>query len=302
MNNVIDPTGPEVSLFEASQAALKTIDQNRKEFAMGNAVEKVSSQAMVIDPPARSNAMTPMEMLDRAVSHGAPVETLAKLMDLQERWEANQARKAFEEAISSAKAAIPPIVKSRKVDFTTGKGRTNYQYEDLASIMNVVGPILSSHGLSVRYRTSAEPNNPIAVTCIISHRMGHSEENTLMAGRDDSGNKNSIQAIGSTVTYLQRYTLKAALGLAAAADDDGAKGDQTTDDAQRITEAQASVIRELIEKAELETDKFCERWGIGAVSDIPLKQFNEVVQSLRQRVAYLTNQRAQAQARAGSAA
>lgn len=257
---------------------------------------------MVIDQPTTRAVVTPMEMLDRAVSSGASVETLTQLMNLQERWEANQARKAFDEAMAAVKANMPKIVKSRKVDFTTSRGRTNYQYEDLASIMNVVGPILSSHGLSVRYRTSAEPNNPIAVTCIISHRMGHSEENTLMAGRDDSGNKNSIQAIGSTVTYLQRYTLKAALGLAAAADDDGAKGDETNDDLKLITEAQASVIRELIEKAELETDKFCERWEIGSVSEIPLKQFNDVVQSLRQRVAYLTNQRAQAQARAGSAA
>ena len=49
------------------------------------------------------------------------------------------------------------------------------------------------------------------MTCVVSHRLGHSEENTLTAGRDESGNKNNIQAVGSTITYLQRYTLKAAL-------------------------------------------------------------------------------------------
>ncbi|OWV62608.1 hypothetical protein ATY75_11990 [Rhizobium sp. N122] len=235
-------------------------------------------------------------MLDRAVSSGASVETLTQLMNLQERWEANQARKAFDAAMAAAKANMPAIVKNRKVDFTTGKGRTNYQYEDLASIMNQIGPVLSANGLSVRYRTSADPNLPISVTCIISHQMGHSEENTLMAGRDDSGNKNSIQQIGSTVTYLQRYTLKAALGLAAAVDDDGSKADQTNDDAKLITEAQASVIRDLIEKGEVDTAVFCERWKVDAVTDIPLKQFNEVVGSLRQRVAYLATQRSQGSA------
>jgi polyhydroxyalkanoate synthesis regulator phasin len=240
--------------------------------------------------------LTPMEMIDRALSANANVETLTQLMNLQERWEANQARKAFDEAMASVKAVMPRIVKNKKVDFTTGKGRTNYQYEDLASIMDQIGPVLSQHGLSVRYRTQAEPNQPISVTCIISHRMGHSEENTLMAGRDDSGNKNSIQAIGSTVTYLQRYTLKAALGLAAAADDDGGKADETADDMKLITEAQASVIRELIEQGELDTAKFCERWQIEAVTDIPMKAFNEVVGSLRQRVAYIANQRKQGSA------
>lgn len=244
--------------------------------------------------PVRSASVTPitpMEMLDRAVTNNASVEQLSQLMLLQERWEANQARKAFDEAMAAAKAHMPAIVKSRKVDFTTSKGRTNYQYEDLASIMNQIGPVLSANGLSVRYRTSANPNEPISVTCIISHRMGHSEENTLMAGKDDSGNKNSIQAIGSTVTYLQRYTLKAALGLAAAADDDGGKADQTPEEAVAITEAQASVIRDLVEQAELEIDQFCQHWKVEAITDIPKAKFNDVVGSLRRRIAFLKEQK-----------
>jgi hypothetical protein len=57
--------------------------------------------------------------------------------------------------------------------------------------------------------------------------MGHSEETTLRAIPDTSGSKNSIQAIGSTVTYLQRYTLLAAVGMAAAGmDNDGRAADE----------------------------------------------------------------------------
>lgn len=249
----------------------------------GQRADVVTMSAQV--PALRSAAVvTPMEMLDRAVTQGASVETLSQLMALQERWEANQARKAFDEAMAAAKANMPAIIKTRKVDFTSNKGRTNYQYEDLASIMNQIGPVLSANGLSVRYRTTAEPNQPISVTCIISHRMGHSEENTLMAGRDDSGNKNSIQAIGSTVTYLQRYTLKAALGLAAAADDDGGKADETAGDTATITDVQAGIIRELIEKAQLTNDRFCEHWKVDAVTEIQAAKFNDVVGSLRRRI------------------
>lgn len=262
---------------------------------MANALElQANDSRAVVDRPVR-NVMTPMEMIDQAVSQNASVETLEKLMALQERWEANQARKAFEEAISAAKAKLPAIVKNKRVDFTSGKGRTNYQYEDLASIMNQIGPILSEYGLSVRYRTTAEPNQPIAVTCIISHRMGHSEENTLMAGRDDSGNKNSIQAIGSTVTYLQRYTLKAALGLAAGADDDGAKADEEQAP-PCITDVQASVIRDLVEQAELEIDQFCTHWKIEAIPEIPSSKFNDVVGSLRRRIATIAEKKVRANA------
>ncbi|MGR9413122.1 ERF family protein [Rhizobium leguminosarum] len=273
MEKVIDIPGTEQSI---GGLALGVVAQAKaaREAKMGNAVE-IQTPADIASSQSRA-VVTPMEMLDRAVTSGASVETLTQLMVLQERWEANQARKAFDAAMASAKANMPAIVKNRKVDFTTGKGRTNYQYEDLASIMNQIGPVLSANGLSVRYRTSADPNMPISVTCIISHQLGHSEENTLMAGRDDSGNKNSIQAIGSTVTYLQRYTLKAALGLAAAADDDGAKAD----DAGAITEAEREIILTMIEETGSDTAKFCEVLDITSVADMPAVKFRRAINML----------------------
>jgi hypothetical protein len=191
--------------------------------------------------PAAAVAPTPMEMLDRAIKSGASIEVLTKLMDLQERWERRQARKAFDEALSAAKSEIPVITKNRQVEFDgkSGKSSTNYKHEDLAEIARTVDPILGKHGLSFRFRTTSLPNEPITVTCIVSHKIGHSEENTLCAGRDDTGNKNSIQALGSTLTYLQRYALKAALGLAASNDDDGMAAGNAS---KPIAPAPASVV------------------------------------------------------------
>jgi len=173
--------------------------------------------------PVASTAMTPMAMVAQAVASGASIETLEKLMGLQERWEATQARKAFDSAVSLAKGEIPPISKNKQVGFDskrTGE-TTSYSHETLGEIARVVDPILNKHGLSYRYKATQE-NGRITVTCVLSHRDGFSEETSLNAGADDSGKKNSIQAIGSTTTYLQRYTLKLALGLATTdRDDDG---------------------------------------------------------------------------------
>ena len=194
---------------------------------------KAADTAVAIQSDREQQAITPPALLQQAIAAGN-TELASKLMDLMERWEKNQARKAFDEAIADAKAEIPPVIKNRAVDFTSAKGRTNYRYEDLAEIARTIDHILGRHGLSYRYRTSSPTNEPVTVTCIVSHRMGHSEENTLSAGRDDTGNKNSIQAIGSTVTFLQRYTLKAALGLAASNDDDAnAVGNESITDEQR---------------------------------------------------------------------
>lgn len=201
--------------------------------------------AMRAEPLAPMAAeATPMTMLATALERGANMDVLEKLMGLQERWEANEARKAFDAAIADAKAEIPPIVKARTVDYEVKSGtRTTYRHEDLAGIAKIIDPILSKHGLSYRYRVTSNINEPIRVTCIVAHRRGHSEETTLTAGADNTGSKNSIQAIGSTITYLQRYTLKAALGLAAAADDDGAAADRAP--ADLITPAQAAELEAL---------------------------------------------------------
>lgn len=172
--------------------------------------------------------VTPSQMLAIAVKRGADLATLEKFMDLQERWEKNQARKAFEAAVSAAKAEIKPIVKRQEVDFTSQKGRTHYKYEGFADIAAEIDPILAKHGLSYRHR-SKQDGKRLTITCILAHRDGHSEETTLSADNDESGNKNSIQAIGSTSTFLQRYTVKLALGLSAAKDDDGKGGDGNRD-------------------------------------------------------------------------
>jgi hypothetical protein len=164
--------------------------------------------------------VTPAAMISLALQNGLDIQRLEKLMELQERWEANQARKAFEAAMASAKGEIRPVVKNRTVDFTSQKGRTNYDYEDFAAVADAVDSILAKHGLNYRHRPKQDGKS-LTIICKMAHRDGHFEEIELTALNDESGNKNGVQGLGSTATYLQRYTVKLALGLAATKDDDG---------------------------------------------------------------------------------
>lgn len=241
----------------------------------------MNAVAKTDEPQRLPAAMTPMEMLDRAISTGASTDTLAKLMDLQERWEKSQARRAFDAAVADAKAEIPVIVKNRVVDFTTSKGRTTYRHEDLAEIARTVDPILTKHGLSYRFRMSSEPNQPVLVTCILSHRDGYFEENTLSAGRDDSGSKNSIQAVGSTITYLQRYTLKGSLGLAAASDDDARTAAVASEQPAAITEEQAANLIEMMESISYDRQKFLGHFKIETVQDLPADRYEVALASIK---------------------
>lgn len=234
-------------------------------------------------PPALPS--TPMELLARAVDRGADLAMVEKLMDLAERSEKNEARRAFNEALAAAKAEIPNIKKNRRVGFDSkrdGGSRTDYAHEDFAEIARVVAPILSKFGLSYRFRTHYEPNHPVSVTCIISHKLGHSEENTLPAPPDNSGNKNSIQAIGSTVTYLQRYTLKAALGLAAEHDNDG-KGAGADGD-EPISNEQLEEIRSKIESSGADIAAFCKYLRVDALPDIRKNDYPNALAALAKKM------------------
>lgn len=185
-----------------------------------------ASQAVVVREEASVPAVTPMAMLQLAVEKGASVEQLERLMALQERYEANEAKKEFVAAMTRFKENPKIIEKNATVDFTSAKGRTHYKHATLANVCDVIGPALSEVGISHRWETEQLDGGMIRVTCILTHARGHSEKVFLQAGRDESGNKNNIQAVGSTVTYLQRYTLLAATGMAVAdqRDDDGGGG------------------------------------------------------------------------------
>lgn len=166
---------------------------------------------------------TPMDMLQTAIAQTADMDRLKALMDLQERWEANQARKAFVSAMSGFKSEPIKILKTKQVSIPGG---AKFAHATLADVVDGAVAAMSKHGLSHKWETKQE-NGMITVTCIVTHQDGHSERVTLSAPPDDSGKKNRIQEVASTVTYLERYTLMAACGLAAKdMDDDGRAAQQ----------------------------------------------------------------------------
>lgn len=165
-----------------------------------------------------STQVTPMQLLSIAMDQNADIDKLTKLMELQERWEASEAKKSYVKAMSEFKRDIPKITKDKHVEY----GNTKYDHASLANVVNTLSTALSDYGLSHSWSTS-QNDGVIKVTCIITHKDGHSESVSLQGIPDASGAKNTIQAIGSTVSYLQRYTLLSATGAATSEMDDDAQ-------------------------------------------------------------------------------
>lgn len=165
---------------------------------------------------------TPMALLSAAVARGVDTEQLTKLMELQERWEKNEARKAFADAMVRFKAIPIEIKKNKNVGFDTSKGRTEYSHATLDNVCRQIIVGLQSVGIAHSWRPETK-DNKVTVTCVLRHQLGHEDSVTLDGPPDTSGTKNPIQALASTITYLERYSLLAATGLAVGMPDDDGK-------------------------------------------------------------------------------
>jgi len=236
------------------------------------------------EPTAPSDAQQadPMvSLIERVITDpNASIDKLERMLEMRERMQAQQAKAAYDNAIAAAKAEIPAIMKTGEVDYTSNGKRTQFKHETLDGIAKVVDPILSKHGLSYRFRSDQQDGN-VVVTCVVAHRGGYAEETALRGSPDASGSKNAYQAIGSAVTYLQRYTLKLALGLSAAQDDDGASAQQKA----AISEDQYRVLRDLIERSEADEAALLGYLQADDLMSLPAGKYGVADKMLRQKLA-----------------
>src|SRR5690349_11890000 len=75
-------------------------------------------------------SVTPMALLQIAMNQNADLDRLEKLMELQFKWDANEAKKAFVAAMNAFKANAPEILKNKHVAF----GQTNYDHATLDQV------------------------------------------------------------------------------------------------------------------------------------------------------------------------
>jgi hypothetical protein len=175
------------------------------------------AMTVLAEQPASLPTITPMEMLAIAVKQGADLEKMRMLMDLKREWEADEARRKFNEAFAAFKAEAIVIVKSTLIKDGPLKGK---KHANLFDVVGAVTPKLSAHGLSIAWKLTKDDKDWMEVTCTLRHAAGHSESVSMGGGPDTGPGRNAIQARGSTKSYLERYTATAILGLAASDDDD----------------------------------------------------------------------------------
>jgi hypothetical protein len=239
-------------------------------------IPREDAQVVTLPAPASDSGALMAIIEKAALDPSFDVAKLKELLAVKMQWEENEARKAFVAARAAFKAEAPTVLKNKNV----GYGRTSYDHATLDNIADTLSPILAKHGLSYSWETEQLDNANIRVTCVLSHELGHSERVSLSAMPDDSGSKNAIQAMGSTVTYLERYTLLAATGIATKdQDDDGA----ASGSGGAITDEQAEELMNLAGEVKADPAKFLAYMGVDAWTSIPAKKFPEAKAALERK-------------------
>lgn len=193
------------------------------------AIAKAGGPGPIVAYPA-----TTMGLIQQAVAAGAGVETLRELFALKREVEADEARKAFNEAKAAFKSEAIHVVKNITYKDGPLKGK---KHADLFAVVDSVTPALSKYGLSMSWKLTKDEKDWLEVSCILTHKMGHSESVSMGSGPDTGPARNAIQARKSATTYLERYTAMAILGLAAEDEDDDGAGTSEWEPLKQCLEA-----------------------------------------------------------------
>jgi len=158
-------------------------------------------------------------LISQAISQKLPVEQMERLLALREKVKAEEAREEFVEALSRFQGEMPVIEKTKSV--LNKDGRTvRYKFAPIDAIAEQIRTPLANNGLSYRWEIENK-EGLISATCIVTHRLGHSEKSSFEVPIDKEGFMTAPQKYASAMTYAKRYSLTNALGIST--------GDEDTD-------------------------------------------------------------------------
>lgn len=160
----------------------------------------------------------PLAMLQQLIERGADPESLGKMMDLAERFEAREAKRKWTEAVKGFKSEIGAIAKRNPVH--TKAGALMYHFASYADVKTETFELERKYGIVTSYSFAQGQGDKIIGTLKISVGS-HTEETTLPLPIPQGQNTNSTQNYGMAVQYGKRYLYCAAFDIVIRDDSDG---------------------------------------------------------------------------------
>jgi len=245
------------------------LNQDGKHLSKAEVQPRKNIATSAINTPVIVDANPYVQMIAVAAAQDVDVEKLEKLMDLQERWEDRQAKKAFVQAMAKFQETCPAAFRSRSSD--------KHDYAPIEEIMKTIRPHLAVNGLSVRFDTEFGGDSMTAI-CKVAHSGGYEEVSRFTCAIENIVSKtgknvmNKSQASASADSYAKRYALKNAFNIVESYDDDAQIMGAPP---ETITPEQAASLRDNITELKADEAYFCKWLKVGALEDLPASMLDK---------------------------
>lgn len=178
--------------------------------------------------------------------------------------------KAQEEIEVASKDSANPFFKSR--------------YADLTEVIRVSRPALTKNGLSVLQRVMGNGDGRNYLYTRLCHVSGEWIESCMPLVSKDQ----TMQAMGSAITYARRYAYASMVGVVSADEDDdgnraaGKKPETPKNGPARITQAQAKdILEQIMEFGEEDLmENVLRHYNINSLAYLPASKYKDVMKNL----------------------
>lgn len=241
------------------------------------AVEIPQDEATKMVPAKTGDILGLMEIAVR--EGGESVKALERLIDLQERVMARDARKEFFDALAAFQDDVPEINKARTAKITMKSGGSySYTFAPFEEIARTIRPVLKAHGFSYNHTTEGAEGGILSVVCVLRHEGGHEERSVFPVPTQTDAAMSGAQKMGAALHYGKRQSLTAVLGLTTADQDtDGA------DPTQYINESQLADLRAKLEEVGATEARICKTYGLAHLEALPSHLLPPVIDALEEK-------------------
>lgn len=227
----------------------------------------------------QTQSADPAELMRIAVENNQSVENIEKLMELQLRWQADQARIAYNVAMNLAQAEIRPVVRDAE------NTQTHSKYAKLETVDIAIGPIYTAHGFSVSFSEAGSPTDGwtrYEATC--RHISGHSESTYIDFPLDDRGlagkpNKTAVHAKVSSSSYARRTLLARIFNVVFVGEDD----DGNAAGGIPVSLEQLAELRKWVKDTGTEEERICRFGGCDTLDAFPADKYAPAMDLLRRK-------------------
>jgi len=222
-----------------------------------------------------------LELIAKLVTTpGADIDKVERVLAMQERIITDQRKCAYAEAMARVQEQVPQIGKSTHVKID---GKVRNKYAKLEDIDEVVKPILSAEGFSLKYGSTSTDGKIHVVSLTISHRDGWSEKETITLPTDTMGAKSPAQAVGSTMSYARRTLLKMMLNIVERDEDDDGNGTARGPEGF-VTADQVAELQDLISSTSSDKAKFLKWLRVETLEQIPARDYEAARKALEEKM------------------